>query len=167
MACDHAAAAPTLHARIVDPGIWFPEIAATQLELHAHHCTEAGLTKAVDYWAKAGQHAAMRSGREAETLLRKGLVLLGLPDTDQRQDRTRASNRIRPGAEVPLEISAPAVGGLRPCTSALPGDPETLVPLQWFITHAVLQWSPRHDIRQSADAGQRHCYIGCWVSWWP
>ena len=83
-----------LHARIATIlESQFPEIAATQLELLAHHCTEAGLNeKAVDYWAKAGQQAVMRSAMtEAETLLRKGLVLLdGLPDTDMAtRPRTR------------------------------------------------------------------------------
>src|SRR6185312_5938634 len=74
-----------LHARIATTlESQFPEVAATQMEGLAHHCTEAGLTeKAVEYSAKAGQHAVMRSAMtEAETLLRKGLVLLdGLPDT--------------------------------------------------------------------------------------
>ena len=44
----------------------------------AHHFTEAGLVEpAVDYWLKAGQHAARRSA-DAEALnhLRRGLKLI-------------------------------------------------------------------------------------------
>src|SRR5262249_10522165 len=40
----------------------FPETAATQPELLAHHYTEAGLAApAVEYWQRAGQHASDRS----------------------------------------------------------------------------------------------------------
>jgi predicted ATPase len=62
----------------------FPDTAATQPELLAHHATEAGLTEqAVGYWSKAGQHAHERSAhREAIGHLRTGLALLTtLPDT--------------------------------------------------------------------------------------
>jgi predicted ATPase len=56
----------------------FPETAAAEPELLAHHCTEAGLTeKAVDYWHKAGQRASERSAHvEAISHLRTGLALL-------------------------------------------------------------------------------------------
>ena len=114
-----------LHARIATTlESQFPEIAATQLEVLAHHCTEAGLTeKAVEYWAKAGQHAVMRSAMtEAETLLRKGLVLLdGLPDTDWRRDRElELQIALRPGADCYPGLRRAGGGrSLRPCTSAL------------------------------------------------
>src|SRR5207302_3116675 len=40
----------------------FPETAATQPELLAHHYTEAGvLTQAILYWQRAGQRAIERS----------------------------------------------------------------------------------------------------------
>jgi predicted ATPase len=62
----------------------FPETVATQPELLAHHCTEAGLVEqAVGYWYKAGQRAHERSAYlEAIAHLRKGLEMLTtLPDT--------------------------------------------------------------------------------------
>jgi tetratricopeptide (TPR) repeat protein len=56
----------------------FADIVASEPEIVAHHFTEAGLVeRAVDYWLKAGQHAARRSA-DAEALnhLRRGLELL-------------------------------------------------------------------------------------------
>ena len=56
----------------------FADIVASQPEIVAHHFTEAGLVEpAVDYWLKAGQHAARRSA-DAEALnhLRRGLKLI-------------------------------------------------------------------------------------------
>ena len=68
----------------------FPETAAAQPELLAHHYTEAGLIeKAVHYWQHAGQSAIQRSAHvEAIAHLRQGLALLQtLPDTQQRLQR--------------------------------------------------------------------------------
>jgi predicted ATPase len=68
----------------------FPETAATQPELIAHHYTEAGLTaQAVPYWQKAGQSAVQRSAHvEAISHLRQGLALLQtLPETPERVQR--------------------------------------------------------------------------------
>jgi predicted ATPase len=65
----------------------FPETAATQPELLAHHCTEAGLNaQAVRYWYQAGQHAIQRSAHaEAIAHLTQGLaVLKTLPHTSDR-----------------------------------------------------------------------------------
>ena len=65
----------------------FPETAATQPELLAHHYTEAGLNaQAVAYWQQAGQHAIQRSANlEAISHLTKGLeVLTTLPDSPER-----------------------------------------------------------------------------------
>ena len=56
----------------------FADIVASQPEIVAHHFTEAGLVEpAIDYWLKAGQHAARRSA-DAEALnhLARGLKLL-------------------------------------------------------------------------------------------
>jgi predicted ATPase/class 3 adenylate cyclase len=54
------------------------DIVASQPEIAAHHFTEAGLVeRAVDYWLKAGQHAARRSANaEALNHLARGLELL-------------------------------------------------------------------------------------------
>jgi predicted ATPase len=65
----------------------FPETAATQPEILAQHCTEAGLNaRAVQYWHQAGQQAIQRSAHvEAVAHLTKGLeVLQTLPDTTER-----------------------------------------------------------------------------------
>jgi class 3 adenylate cyclase/tetratricopeptide (TPR) repeat protein len=56
----------------------FTDIVASQPEIVAHHFTEAGLVApAIDYWLRAGQHAARRSA-DAEALnhLARGLELL-------------------------------------------------------------------------------------------
>jgi predicted ATPase len=65
----------------------FPALCATQPELLAHHCTEAGLhEQAIGYWQQAGQRAIARSANlEALGHLTKGLELLKtLPDTPAR-----------------------------------------------------------------------------------
>jgi predicted ATPase len=65
----------------------FPETVATQPELLAQHCTEAGLNaQAVRYWHQAGQHAIQRSAHvEAIAHLTQGLaVLTALPHTPER-----------------------------------------------------------------------------------
>jgi predicted ATPase/class 3 adenylate cyclase len=56
----------------------FVDIVASQPEIAAHHFTEAGLVgRAVDYWLKAGQHAARRSANaEALNHLARGFELL-------------------------------------------------------------------------------------------
>src|SRR5262249_44833657 len=61
----------------------FPDTAATQPELLAHHYTEAGLNeRAVAYWSQAGQQAREHSAYvEAIAHCTKGLELLTLlPD---------------------------------------------------------------------------------------
>jgi predicted ATPase len=78
-----------LHARIatVLPDR-FPEVAVTQPELLAHHCTEGGLTEAaIDYWFAAGERALRTSANvEAIRHLLQGLQLLtSLPDTPERK----------------------------------------------------------------------------------
>src|SRR5262249_14514460 len=76
------------HQRIVQVlETHFPEIATTQPELLAHHCTEAGLIEqAIPYWQRAGQHASRRSAYvEAIAHLTQGLALLEtLPETSER-----------------------------------------------------------------------------------
>jgi class 3 adenylate cyclase/tetratricopeptide (TPR) repeat protein len=56
----------------------FTAIVASQPEIVAHHFTEAGLAEpAINYWLKAGQHAARRSANaEALNHLARGLELL-------------------------------------------------------------------------------------------
>jgi hypothetical protein len=78
-----------IHARIVATlEERFPEIVATQPELLAHHCTQAGfIEKAIGYRLRAGQQELMRSAaREAEGQLLQGLNLVSsLMHESQRQ----------------------------------------------------------------------------------
>jgi TOMM system kinase/cyclase fusion protein len=66
----------------------FPEIAAGQPELLAHHFTDAGLNApAVSYWQRAGQQALRRSANtEAAVHFAKGLELIRLlPESVERK----------------------------------------------------------------------------------
>ncbi len=67
----------------------FPELAETEPEFLAHHCTEAGETlKAIKYWRAAGERAAARSAhKEACHHIEKCIDLLAeLPDKRQRME---------------------------------------------------------------------------------
>jgi class 3 adenylate cyclase/predicted ATPase len=71
----------------------FPETAATQPELLAHHFTESGLMgQAISYWQRAGEHAVQRSANvEAISHLTQALALLQtLPDTPERAQQELA-----------------------------------------------------------------------------
>ena len=79
----HAEVAEVLRER-------FPELAESQPEILAHHCTEAGLaTEAIGYWQRAGHRAAERSAyAEAAAHLGKGLELMGmLPERAERSEQ--------------------------------------------------------------------------------
>jgi len=68
----------------------FPELVETQPELLAHHHTESGaLELAIDFWAKAGQRANLRSANmEAISHLSQALRLLrSLPAAAQRPEK--------------------------------------------------------------------------------
>ena len=77
-----------VHQRIAEVLVaQFPETAATQPELLAHHYTEAGLVEAaIGYWQQAGRCAIDRSAHvEALGHLRQGMTLLQtLPSTPAR-----------------------------------------------------------------------------------
>ena len=74
-----------LHARIAETlESQFAEIAESQPELLARHCTEAGLIeKAAGLWGKAGQRSLERSALvEATAQLKRALAqIAALPDT--------------------------------------------------------------------------------------
>ena len=80
-----------LHARIaITLENQFPETAATEPAILAHHCTEGSLAdRAVEYRLKAGQQAVARSAMvEAVAQLEKGLALLTtLPTSLERQQQ--------------------------------------------------------------------------------
>ena len=81
----------SLHARIAGAlESQFAEIAESQPELLARHCTEAGLIeKAVNYRLRAGQQAVARCAMtEAVAQLEKGLELLATtPLSSERQQQ--------------------------------------------------------------------------------
>jgi class 3 adenylate cyclase/tetratricopeptide (TPR) repeat protein len=92
----------------------FPDIAATQPELLAHHYTVAGLLEqAIDAWYQAGQRAIERSANlEAISHLTRGLKLLEtLPVTDW---HTQRDLDMQAALCVPLvatrSITSPEVG---------------------------------------------------------
>jgi serine/threonine protein kinase/tetratricopeptide (TPR) repeat protein len=66
----------------------FPETAATQPELLAHHYTEAGdLENGIKYWLQAGQHSQQRSANvEAISHFSSGLQLLATLDESPQRD---------------------------------------------------------------------------------
>jgi predicted ATPase len=104
----------------------FPQTAATQPELLAHHYTEAGLTEqAIGYWQKAGQRAGERLAHvEAITHLTKGLALLQtLPETPERNQQ-----------ELPLHL---ALGTSLIATkgSAAPEVEQTYIRAQQLCQH--------------------------------
>ena len=74
-----------LHARIADAlESQFPEIAETQPELLARHCTEAGMSeKAAGLWGKAGKQSLERSAlvEAAQQLARALDLIAALPAT--------------------------------------------------------------------------------------
>jgi tetratricopeptide (TPR) repeat protein len=92
----------------------FPKTAEAELELLAHHYTEAGLnSQAVHYWHHAGQQASERSAYvEAVAHLTKGLeVLQTLPKTTDRVQRDLDMQvALSQALEVTKGPSAPAVG---------------------------------------------------------
>jgi class 3 adenylate cyclase/predicted ATPase len=67
----------------------FADTVASEPEIVAHHFTEAGLAEpAIDYWLKAGQHAARRSANaEALNHLARGLELLPTIDDPIRRNK--------------------------------------------------------------------------------
>ncbi len=94
----------------------FPEIATTQPELLAYHCTEAGLTaQAIPYWQRAGQHAVEGSANvEAISHFTKGLELLKtLPETPERTGQELALQlALGPPLRMVKGHTAPEVEGV-------------------------------------------------------
>jgi class 3 adenylate cyclase/predicted ATPase len=79
----------------------FPEIAAAQPELMAHHCTCAGMVeRSVEYWDKAGRMAVQRSTMaEAAAHFGKALELLGsLPKNPEERSNERSLQLALAGA---------------------------------------------------------------------
>jgi predicted ATPase len=86
-----------LHARIADvlEG-QFPDVAESQPELLARHCTEAGqVEKAAGLWGKAGQHSLERSALiEAEVQFRRALEKIAAVPSTPRLRRERITFQV-------------------------------------------------------------------------
>ena len=100
----------------------FPDQAASEPELVAHHYTRAGLAaRAIPFWLRAGQRAVAHfANLEASSHLNLGLELVTqLPDTDERA-RQELSLRLALGPALMIvnQYGGPEVE--RP----LPGDPK-------------------------------------------
>ena len=167
-----------LHARVARVlEEQFPDIAATQPELLAHHCTEAGLgEKALEYWWRAGQTALAQSApAEAIGHLRKALDIFGLlPDAEGR-------------AELELEIRTALASALMAGTSGYAasgtgetfdrarelcerlGKTERLFPLlfgQWGVRLMRGELQAAREFAEEAlrSAGDRDDKGGLWVA---
>jgi class 3 adenylate cyclase/predicted ATPase len=94
----------------------FPEQAANQPELLAHHYAEAGLAeRAIDCWGRAGERAAKRSAnREAIAHLRKALQRVGnVADPARRADwELRLLVALGPALMATISMAAPEVAGI-------------------------------------------------------
>jgi predicted ATPase len=92
-----------LHARIAHVlEERFPETAATQPELLAHHFTEARqIERAVGYWLKAGERAAARSANlEAIRHLTRGLEALTTLQESPERDRQELALQVAIGTPL-------------------------------------------------------------------
>jgi predicted ATPase/class 3 adenylate cyclase/DNA-binding winged helix-turn-helix (wHTH) protein len=94
----------------------FPEVATTQPELLAHHCTEAGLpVQALPYWQRAGQRAVERSANvEAISHFTHALELLKTcPETLERpQQELTLQLALGPPLRMIKGHAAPEVEGV-------------------------------------------------------
>jgi predicted ATPase len=74
----------------------FPELVASEPELVAHHCAEAGLTeRAILFWRRAGERAVARSqNREAVGHLTRGLALVETLPTGRGRSELELSLRV-------------------------------------------------------------------------
>jgi class 3 adenylate cyclase/predicted ATPase len=137
-----------IHARIATVmESQFPEIVATQPQLVAHHCAEAGFNgKAVGYRLKSGQQAVARSAMtEAVAQLQKGLELLANMPEESRPVPHELDLQIALGRALMAArgYSAPVVGDTLARARALAerfDRPDRLVPLLYF------QWG-FHSVR--------------------
>jgi class 3 adenylate cyclase/tetratricopeptide (TPR) repeat protein len=136
----------------------FPELAETQPELLAHHCTEAGLAApAVGYWQRAGQHASDRSANlEAISHLTTGIELLKtLPETPDRIQQALALY-IALGAALQMAkgLASPEVEHTYTQACALcqqVGETPELVPVLFGLWRFYLLRSQLHTARELGE----------------
>jgi class 3 adenylate cyclase/predicted ATPase len=135
----------------------FPDTAAAQPELLAHHCAAAGLVRrAVDYWLKAGQQALLRSAMaEAIARLRQGLALLAkAEDPAWRNERELAFQIALGKCLIATKGHAAAETGeafarARHLCGLLPRPPQLVSVLHGQWTHSLLR-AELTDARQRA-----------------
>ena len=152
----------------------FPETAATEPAILAHHCTEAGLAdRAVEYRLKAGQQAVARSAMvEAVAQLEKGLVLLTTLPTSLERQQQELDLRIALGRALIATrgYSSPEVGQIFSRASGIAeqiGRSDHVLPLlygQWAY-HLVraehrlaLSFAERIEQVGGARNIPQHCY---------
>jgi predicted ATPase len=136
----------------------FPEIAETQPELLAHHCTEAGLTEqAIAYWQRAGEHASDRGAPlEAISHVTTGIALLTtLPATPARTQQAVTLHRALGAAlEVAKGPGAPEVERTYTQAYALcqqVGETPALVPVLFGLWRCYLVRSQLPTARELGD----------------
>jgi class 3 adenylate cyclase/predicted ATPase len=137
----------------------FPDIAATEPELVAHHFTEAGdAARAADLWLQAGQQAVRRfANKEAIAHLNKGLeMLLALPETPERHGKELTlQTTLGPTLMATMGYASPdvaaAFGRARELCSIV-GGTKDLFPVLWGLW---LFYTVRAEHRTALDlAGQ-------------
>jgi len=136
-----------LHGRIADAvEQHLPEVAASQPQLLARHCMEAGLTvRAVDWWLRAGTQSLLRSAAaEALAQLDLGLRLAqALPDTDDTLRRQLDLHVIKAKTMMLVRGQAsPEVGeayaGARTLCTRLKGPPQLPMVLFGQMVHQLM-----------------------------
>jgi class 3 adenylate cyclase/predicted ATPase len=136
----------------------FPEVAATQPELLAHHCTEAGLTaQAIAYWQRAGEHASDRSAPlEAISHVTTGIALLTtLPETPARTQQA-VTLHLALGAALQMAKGYAAPEVEQAYTQARAwcqqlGDTPELVPVLFGLWRFYLIRPQLHTARELGD----------------
>lgn len=120
----------------------FPELAAAQPEIIAHHYSEAGLRmEAISYWQQAGQHAVERfANKEAIAHLSKGLELL--EDQPENPEHTRQELMLQLALVPPLsslkgfaapEVEAAYSRAFKLCQQG--GGTQLQFPALWGLWH--------------------------------
>jgi tetratricopeptide (TPR) repeat protein len=137
----------------------FPEVVATQPEVVARHCTEAGQDEAaLGYWQRAGQRALQGSAHaEAIAHLRQGLAVLTLlPETPARlQQELDLQVALGPALRATQGNAAPEVE--RAYTRARElcaqlGDTPQLFPV---LRGLMVYYQNRGDLQTASQLGEQ------------
>jgi predicted ATPase len=146
-----------LHARIAQTlESQFAEIAESQPELLARHCTEAGLIeKGVSYWLRAGRNAAARYANvEAIAHLRRGIEAVDRLPADPMKDRVDLDLQLALGPCViatqgpASSIAAATFARARQVCERLGDPPEYLHVMHWLMQALGV----RGDLPRSLEA---------------